>query len=149
MMDVAGDGKSFPCKMTIHYDYMTTILLKNFQRYTPFSLDLAEAVKCQILFARKITSTYLHDPVPESLLVGSQQRYAKFMNLIRINATEALAPALDIDLFWHTHQLSSLNYMPWRKRHVGRYINHDDTVDKTPPPNNTPAQRVLCDFDLS
>ena len=50
------------------------------------------------------------------------------MNLMRINATQAPVPALDIDLFWHTHQLSSSNYMPWCKHHIGRYINHDDTV---------------------
>jgi hypothetical protein len=129
MMDVTGHSKSFPRKMTIHNDYMPAAFLKNFKKYIPFCLNLAEAAKRQILFARKITSICPHDPVPESLLVDSQQRYAKFMNLIRINATEAPVPALDIDLFWHTHQLSSSNYMPWWKHHVGRYINHDDTVE--------------------
>jgi Glycine-rich domain-containing protein-like len=160
----------------------------------PFSLDLVEAAKRQILFARKITSIYPTDPVPIALLEDSQQRYAKFMNLIRISAVYAPVPALDIDLFWHTHQLSSSNYIPWCRHHIGRIVNHDDTVetgniasgldqtkeaweqaynedylnpsrgltfqnansgqhqtstaDKVPPPNLTPAQRELWDFDV-
>jgi len=40
----------------------------------PFSLDLVEAVKRQIVFARKITSIYPVDPVPVALLEDSQQR---------------------------------------------------------------------------
>jgi hypothetical protein len=180
---------SWPPKMSITYSYMPKAF--KFTRPPSFSLDLGEAVKRQMVFARKITSIYPFDPVPEALFLDSQQRYAKFMNLIRINATQAPVPALDIDLFWHTHQLSASNYMPWCKHHIGRYINHDDTVgtgdlasgldqtkevwqqtynedylspsagvssqsaprekstaDKTPPPNLTPAQRALWDFDV-
>jgi hypothetical protein len=51
------------------------------------------------------------------------------MNLIRINTTEAPVPALDIDVFWHAHQLPSSNYIPWCKHHVGRYIDHNDTIE--------------------
>jgi hypothetical protein len=36
-------------------------------------------------------------------------------------------PALDIDLFWHTHQLSSMAYLAWCTKHIGRAINHDNT----------------------
>jgi hypothetical protein len=87
MMDVTGHGKHFPRKMVIHNNYMPAAFLKNFKKCIPFSLNLVETAKRQIIFARKITSIYPHDPVYKSLLVDSQQRYAKFMNLIRINAT--------------------------------------------------------------
>jgi hypothetical protein len=178
----------------INVSYNRRQYLQNFSSPPPFSLNLAEAVKRQILFAWKITSIYRYDPVPEALLQDSQQRYAKFMNLIRTNSVQAPVPALDVDLFWHTHQLSSSNYMPWCKHHVGRYINHDDTVgtddlvsglnatkdawqqiynddylnpsagisfqnaprgdepntaDKTPPPNLTPAQLTLWNYDVN
>jgi hypothetical protein len=180
-------------RMKITATYLGRAFVQNFQRALSFSIDLVQVVKCQIVFARKITSIYPYDPVPESLLHDSRQRYAKYMNLIRINAVETPVPALDIDLFWHTHQLASSNYMPWCQHHIGRYINHDDTVgtgdiasgldgtkgarqrtynddylnpsagisfqsaprerepstaDKTPPPNLTPAQRALWDFDV-
>jgi hypothetical protein len=54
-------------------------------RFTPsatplFSLDLTQAIKRQIAFARKITTIYPYDPVPDAHLLDSQQRYAKFMN---------------------------------------------------------------------
>jgi hypothetical protein len=188
-----GGENSYPSSRAINSSYKERQFLQDFISPPPFSLNLAEALKRQILFARKITSIYLYDPVPEALLRDSQQRYAKFMNLIRINSVQSPVPALDIDLFWHTHQLSSSNYMPWCKHHVGRYINHDDTVgtgdlasglnatkdtwqqlysddylnpsagisfrnapregepntaDKTPPPNLTPAQRVLWNYDV-
>lgn len=98
----------------------------------PFSLDLVEAAKRQIVFARKITSIYPYDPVPEDILLDSQQRYAKFMNLIRENAVSNPVPALDIDLFWHTHQLEGTNYLLWCTHHVGRRINQDDTIPEGP-----------------
>jgi hypothetical protein len=47
------------------------------------------------------------------------ERYAKFMNLIRLNATEMPVPSLDIDLFWHTHQLAPSKYLPWGNHHIG------------------------------
>ena len=49
------------------------------------------------------------------------------MNLIRLNATEMPVPALDIDLFWHTHQLTPSNYLPWCNHHIGRPINREFT----------------------
>lgn len=99
-----------------------------FTKLPLFGIDLVAAVKRQIAFARKITAIYPYDPVPETMLLDSEQRYAKFMNPIRLNATEMPVPALDIDLFWHTHQLTPSNYLPWCNHHIGRPINHDDTV---------------------
>ncbi|KAF8848014.1 hypothetical protein BDZ45DRAFT_698714 [Acephala macrosclerotiorum] len=74
------------------------------------SLDLVAGAKRQIGFARKITAQYPLDPVPENLLLDFQTRYAKFMNPIRTTGSAAIVPALDIDLFWHTHQLHSSSY---------------------------------------
>jgi hypothetical protein len=122
MMDVDSDGKMYVSVLYFH----TTFKLKT--RPPPFSFDLREAVKRQIVFARKITSMYPYDPVPEGLLARSQQRYTKFMNLIRTTGNPAIVPTLDIDLFWHTHQLFASTYIPWCASHIGHPINHDDTV---------------------
>jgi hypothetical protein len=121
--------KTFPPKL-----FIPLIWHHRTFRYTPaapFSFDLVQAVRRQINFAQKITALYPYDPVPDPILLGSQERYAKFMNLIRLNAVSMPVPAMDIDLFWHTHQLSSSNYLPWCTRHVGRPINHDDTTPET------------------
>jgi hypothetical protein len=40
-------------------------------------------------------------------------------------------PTLDIDLCWHTHQLSPRPYREWCVENLGRGINHDDTIGKS------------------
>jgi hypothetical protein len=99
-----------------------------FTKPPPFGIDLVEGVKRQIAFAKKITAIYPYHPVPENMLLDSEQRYAKFTNLIRLNATEIPVPPLDIDLFWHTHQLTPSNYLPWCNHHIGRPINREFTI---------------------
>lgn len=102
--------------------------LKMAARPPSFSIDLRAAVKRQIAFARKVTSVYPYDPVPEELLLYSQQRYEKFMNLIRVNQDPVIVPAVDTDLFWHTHQLTPSSCLPWCTHHIGFSINHDDSL---------------------
>jgi hypothetical protein len=128
MMEISYPA-TFPPKMQIARRYLPTSF-KMAARPPPFSIDLRAAVKRQIAFARKITSVYPYDPVPENLLSDSQQRYAKFMNLVRVNQNPAIVPAVDIDLFWHTHQLTPSNYLPWCTHHIGFPINHNDSVSE-------------------
>jgi hypothetical protein len=73
------DDTSFPPKMMVDGTYIPRSF--KFTRPPPFSIDLVEAVKRQIVFDRKITSIYSHDPVLDALLLDSRQHYAKFMNL--------------------------------------------------------------------
>jgi hypothetical protein len=83
---------TFPPKMNIAFLYLPTSY-KLTARPPPFSIDPRAAAKRQVAFARKITtSVYPYDPVPENLLLDSQQRYAKFINLIRMNQNPAFAP---------------------------------------------------------
>jgi hypothetical protein len=96
-----------------------------------FGLNLAEAVVRQWEFAEKITKHYVQDPVPLEALEHSKVRYAKFMNLMRVQ-TRTIVPTLDVDLFWHTHQLSSVEYGNWCRTWIGRPINHDDTIEPGP-----------------
>jgi hypothetical protein len=93
-----------------------------------FGLNLAEAVVRQWDFSKKITNVYPQDPVPRDLLHYVNRRYIKFMILMR-EQRNMIVPTLDIDLFWHTHQLSSHNYDAWCVQHIGRPINHDDTIE--------------------
>ena len=110
----------------------------------PFSFDLRAAVKRQIVFARKITAMYPSDPVPEHWLLMAQQRYVKYMNLVRMNSTAGLVPAMDIDLFWHTHQLSAMTYLAWCTKHIGRAINHDDTGGPDEHSNGLDATVIIA-----
>lgn len=40
-------------------------------------------------------------------------------------------PTLDIDLVWHTHQLSPDSYDAFCEQNIGRRIEHDDTIAKS------------------
>ncbi|KAH8705709.1 hypothetical protein BGW36DRAFT_422251 [Talaromyces proteolyticus] len=57
-------------------------------------------------------------------------RYLKFLQLMK-ESKSILVPTLDIDLLWHTHQLSPVAYDKYCKTHVGRRINHVDTIRTT------------------
>jgi hypothetical protein len=116
--------KAFPPKM-----YMCSGNFKP-KMQVDFSFDLTQALRRQMSFAQKITALYPYDPIPDALLLLSQERYAKFMNLIRLDGATTPVATMDIDLFWHTHQLSS-SYLQWCTRHVDHHVNHDDTLPQT------------------
>ncbi|MCJ1350774.1 MAG: hypothetical protein MMC33_000755 [Icmadophila ericetorum] len=90
--------------------------------------DLVAAVIRQWGFTQKITNMYNMD-TPEAMIEASK-RYHKFMMLMKEPKPGhgMQVPTLDVDLFWHTHQLFPDYYRQWCRYHVGRRINHDDTV---------------------
>jgi hypothetical protein len=96
-----------------------------------FELNLTEAIIRQWRFSEKITKCYNQDPIAVEALNHSRLRYVKFMNLMRLqNQHRTITPSLDIDLFWHTHQLSSIQYNDWCNTWLGRSIDHDDTIQE-------------------
>ncbi|CAI7566607.1 unnamed protein product [Penicillium manginii] len=63
----------------------------------------------------------------QSLVSDHTFRYLKFLQLIK-ESKSTLVPTLDIDLLWHTHQLSPAAYNKYCETHVGRRVNHVDTI---------------------
>jgi len=125
----------------------------------PFSIDLVGAVSALLLlnlayllicdhvldrqilrqttFTSKIFALGWLDPSnPNPPLVQSITRYHNFLHLLAKFQRQFLVPTLDIDLGWHTHQLSGGAYMSDTKRCVGRHVDHDDKVE----------EGVLCKF---
>jgi hypothetical protein len=41
-----------------------------------------------------------------------------------------VVPTLDIDLIWHTHQCTAKHYGQAMKVLAGKFVNHDDTIEK-------------------
>ncbi|KAJ5604818.1 hypothetical protein N7510_009972 [Penicillium lagena] len=64
------------------------------------------------------------------LLPDHVSRYLKFLQLIK-ESKSTLVPTLDIDLLWHTHQLSPVAYEKYCKKYLRRQINHVDTIRAT------------------
>lgn len=104
------------------------------------SINLVAACLRQRQFIGKITSRDqgLYDGgnglCNYSALCTAVSRYQKFMPLLKrtsFERTTPLVPTLDIDLCWHTHQLSPNCYDTWCVREIGRSINHDDTIGES------------------
>ncbi|KAI3004311.1 hypothetical protein CBS147346_4997 [Aspergillus niger] len=67
-----------------------------------------------------------------SELVGTlpraQQKYRNFLELAHPSNNISVTPTSDVDLFWHTHQLSPGPYRRFCIRHVGKFMDHNDKV---------------------
>ncbi|KAK4097052.1 hypothetical protein N658DRAFT_400638, partial [Parathielavia hyrcaniae] len=94
-------------------------------------LDLAGAVQRQGSFALKMVRFgWHHSPSCKPTLQRARERYGRFFSLIpTLPIGVSAVPTLDIDLVWHTHQLSPAGYTEYSRAVAnGRLINHDDTI---------------------
>lgn len=97
-----------------------------------FALDLASAVMRQGIFVDKMVKLdWLHSPAAESTVSKLILKYARFMSIMRTNPRKMAVPTLDVDLAWHTHQLSARAYYVFCIERMGRLIDHDDKIDET------------------
>jgi len=102
------------------------------------SLSLTEAVIRQGSFVEKMHNhLWLRSPAffscpPEGETIGTlpraQHRYRNFFSLFSKFPGETMVPTLDVDLFWHTHQLSPILYFRYCLTHAKRFIDHDDKL---------------------
>lgn len=77
-----------------------------------FSDDLVGMVARQHRFVQKMNKLdWLHSPLLKETIQESINRYQRFFHLSTQSELKAsLVPTLDIDLIWHTHQLSTYYY---------------------------------------
>ncbi|KAF5334224.1 hypothetical protein D9611_014332 [Ephemerocybe angulata] len=101
----------------------------------PYSVELVGAVLRQRSFVKKMVDLgwtrpgYFDKEDDELALRHAIARYHAFMDLLSSSPASFFVPTLDIDLAWHTHQLTSKQYEGDCLAYVGRYIDHDDKVD--------------------
>jgi hypothetical protein len=98
--------------------------------WTDFSIDLVAASLRQREFAKKITSEECRNLDSPFALYKANTRYHRFLLLLTRRSKTNFVPTLDIDLCWHTHQLFPQAYRGWCLEHLGKAINHDDTIGK-------------------
>ena len=75
---------------------------------------------------------WLHSPLVFKSLQEAVLRYSRFFEMLTdANLRQMLVPTLDIDLAWHTHQLTMYGYFrDCRGSPVHTVIDHDDKVDE-------------------
>jgi len=96
---------------------------------------LFAAVIRQTSFTEKMhTHLWIRSPCTKGTLRRAISRYASFLYLMKSSRVKVklAVPTLEIDLAWHTHQLSSgSRYANAMQILVGRFVNHDDGIDET------------------
>ncbi len=96
-----------------------------------FSLDLVGAVIRQGTFIEKMHKIdWYHSPTAEMTMCRFINKYGRFIELIRSAHGRCVVPTLDIDLVWHTHQLSPKLYYQHSLKRAGKFIDHDDKIEQ-------------------
>ncbi|KAF4472686.1 hypothetical protein FALBO_411 [Fusarium albosuccineum] len=97
---------------------------------------LCANVSRQKVFVEKMHAhCWIRSPAVAGTLSRAVQRYENFLELFQLYPGKMLVPTLDIDLAWHTSQLSAAEYKASMESRCGRFINHDDKIGK-PTLNN-------------
>ncbi|KAH9930329.1 uncharacterized protein B0H18DRAFT_1117014 [Fomitopsis serialis] len=115
---------------------MLNRILSAYTDDSPFSIDLVSAVIRQGSFTSKMhyfgwtAPGYFDKPIDEVVLVHAITRYHAFLDLMAPSPASFFVPTLDIDLVWHTHQLTAGKYADDCMEYVERYIDHDDKVEE-------------------
>lgn len=97
----------------------------------PICEDLVGCVVRQERFIKKMEDlNWLGSPNLSEIIQGAQVRYTRFWVLLRMSST-MVVPTLDIDLVWHTHQLSFHHYHEFCELNNRLFVDHNDKVDNS------------------
>ncbi|KAM0553390.1 hypothetical protein ACHAPJ_007404 [Fusarium lateritium] len=104
---------------------------KLFERFEAnFAEQLRDAVIRQASFVDKMNSyMWIRSPALEGTMQRGIKRYLNFCKMLKMLKT-TVVPTLDIDLVWHTHQCTARHYGSAMKVLAGKFVNHDDTIEK-------------------
>lgn len=88
------------------------------------SYDLYAAMQRQLKFYYNVSLPHYTDA---AFLQSAVDRYKKYLILTKLYSSAHLVPTYDIDLIWHTHQLTTQAYHNDLAAILGYLLNHDDT----------------------
>lgn len=109
----------------------TTLSIKNIFRPTIVG-KLVDNVERQRVFVDKMNEhLWIRSPALQGTMQRAVERYENYLELFKLYPGKMLVPTLDIDLVWHTSQLSPAAYKASMEVRSGRFINHDDKIGKS------------------
>lgn len=107
------------------------MMSRYWENFGPFALDLSGAVMRQGVFVEKMCQLdWLHSPSATDTMARLITKYNRFIQIMKRNPSEVAVPTLDVDLAWHTHQLSPSRYYRHSLINTARFIDHDDKIDE-------------------
>ncbi|GKT82468.1 alpha-ketoglutarate-dependent sulfonate dioxygenase [Colletotrichum tofieldiae] len=126
------------------------MMSRYWENSSPFATDLVGCVMRQGTFTEKMCKypcgppgepgltllqqlNWLHFPTARGLMTGLLKKYTRFVEIIAIASTtkdKVAVPTLDVDLAWHTHQLSPQSYFVFTLAKTSAFVDHNDKVDE-------------------
>lgn len=95
------------------------------------SMELGGAVIRQSVFVEKMHSIdWLHSPAAHETMNRLLLKYSRFIYIIASYPLHTAVPTLDVDLGWHTHQLSPKQYFYYTVKKCKKFIDHDDKMEE-------------------
>jgi hypothetical protein len=73
---------------------------------------------------------WLHSPTARETTERLVGKYQRFFDIMAKHPHAVAVPTLDVDLAWHTHQLSPGAYYRYSVAKTSRFIDHDDKIDE-------------------
>lgn len=96
-----------------------------------FALELGGAVIRQNVFVDKMYGLdWLHSPAAKETMSRLLVKYERFVQIMAAYPLHVAVPTLDVDLGWHTHQLSPKSYYDYTNLKCKKFIDHDDKMDE-------------------
>lgn len=103
-----------------------------------FGLDLVGAVIRQGTFIQKMDNLdWIHSPAVAATMERLIRKYDVFFQIMISHTNKMAVPTLDVDLAWHTHQMSPSRYFMYSQAKTSKvrlgvtaFIDHDDKVDE-------------------
>lgn len=106
------------------------MMSRYWENFNLFALDLGGAVMRQGTFVEKMCKLdWLHSPSARDTMARLLTKYGRFMDIMKANPSQVAVPTLDVDLAWHTHQLSPSAYYRYTVNKMQRFVDHDDKID--------------------
>jgi hypothetical protein len=94
-----------------------------------FALELGGAVIRQSIFVDKMYGLdWLHSPAAKETMKRLLLKYQRFIQIMATYSLHVAVPTLDVDLGWHTHQLSPRPYYNYTMAKCKKFIDHDDKM---------------------
>jgi hypothetical protein len=101
------------------------------ENFSSFALDLGGAVMRQGIFTDKMHKIdWLHSPASRDTMARLITKYGRFVSIMASHPNDVAVPTLDVDLAWHTHQLSPAGYYQYTVSKCRKFIDHDDKIDE-------------------
>jgi hypothetical protein len=126
-------GQTLPKKVSVPQVSKVCIrkmMSRYWENFSPFALDLSGCVMRQGIFSEKMCKLdWLHSPTAKWTMHGCCFKYKRFIRIIARNPRKMAVPTLDIDLAWHTHQLTPSSYYKFTTKMTFKFVRHDDKIE--------------------